>query len=771
MPARHRRDAPTEAPPPGRVNGATAPATADPAAKAPPGSAMTPPATISFTPTHEELERLVGGAHHDPHSILGAHAIGGQLVIRTLRPQARSVTVVVGDERTDAQRVHPSGVFQAVLEGEQVRDYRFEVGYGDASFVVDDPYRFLPTLGEVDLHLIGEGRHERLWTVLGAHVRRYDGGVTGTSFAVWAPNARGVRISGDWNYWDGSGQPMRSLGSSGVWELFVPEIGEGNRYKFQILGADSVWREKADPMARRTEVPPATASVVTESEYGWNDAAWISNRSQTAWHQAPVSVYEVHLGSWRVGLSYEQLATELVDYVRDHGFTHVELLPVAEHPFGGSWGYQVTSYYAPTARFGTPDEFRHLVDALHQAGIGVILDWVPAHFPKDEWALGRFDGTPLYEHPDPRRGEQLDWGTFVFDFGRSEVRNFLVANALYWFDEFHVDGLRVDAVASMLYLDYSRPEGGWAPNEFGGRENLQAVAFLQETNATVYREFPGAMMIAEESTAWPGVTRPTHLGGLGFGFKWNMGWMHDTLEYMSKAPIHRQFHHHQMTFSMVYAYSENYVLPISHDEVVHGKGSLLSKMPGDRWQQLANLRALLAYMWAHPGKQLLFMGSEFGQESEWSEARSLDWWLLDNPDHSGLARLVRDLNAVYRQTPALYTRDTDPTGFAWIDANDSAGNVFSFVRSGGQENAAGSSDSLLACVANFSGGPHEGYRIGLPRPGRWSEVLNTDADSYAGSGVGNLGAVYTEPVMHHGLPQSAVLRVPPLGTLWLRWDG
>jgi 1,4-alpha-glucan branching enzyme len=509
--------------------------------------------------------------------------------------------------------------------------------------------------------------------------------------------------------------------------------------------------------------------VVTESSYEWDDESWISTRTQTAWHQAPVSIYEVHLGSWRAGLGYRELASELVDYVREHGFTHVELLPVAEHPFGGSWGYQVTSYYAPTARFGTPDEFRHLVDALHQAGIGVLLDWVPAHFPKDEWALGRFDGTPLYEHPDPRRGEQLDWGTFVFDFGRSEVRNFLVANALYWCDEFHIDGLRVDAVASMLYLDYSRPEGGWAPNEFGGRENLQAVAFLQETNATVYREFPGVMMIAEESTAWPGVTRPTHLGGLGFGFKWNMGWMHDTLEYMSKEPIHRRYHHHQMTFSMVYAYSENYVLPISHDEVVHGKGSLLSKMPGDRWQQLANLRALLAYMWAHPGKQLLFMGSEFGQESEWSEARSLDWWLLDNPDHAGVSRLVRDLNAVYRETPALFTRDTDPAGFAWIDANDSGGNVFSFVRSGGTGESGG--DSLVACIANFSGGPHENYRIGLPRAGRWSEVVNTDADSYAGSGVGNLGAVHTDEVMHHGLPQSALLRVPPLGTLWLRWDG
>jgi 1,4-alpha-glucan branching enzyme len=722
------------------------------------------PAANSFTPAQDVLEAVVGGAYHDPHTVLGAHPIGGQLVIRTLRPDAAAVAIVIGDDRTPAQQVHPSGIWQAVLPGAAVRDYRVAVTYGDVTYVADDPYRFLPTLGDVDLHLIGEGRHERLWHVLGAHVRRFEGGITGTSFAVWAPNARGVRVMGDWNFWDGRAHPMRSLGSSGVWEMFIPEIGAGTHYKFHVLGADSVWREKADPMARRTEVPPATASVVTEAEYTWDDDSWLERRAQTQWHEAPVSVYEVHLGSWRQGLGYRELAEELVNYVRDHGFTHVELLPVAEHPFGGSWGYQVTSYYAPTARFGTPDEFRFLVDALHKADIGVLLDWVPAHFPKDAWALGRFDGTPLYEHPDPRRGEQLDWGTFVFDFGRREVRNFLVANALYWIDEFHIDGLRVDAVASMLYLDYSRPEGAWLPNEFGGRENLQAVAFLQETNSVVYRDFPGVMMIAEESTAWPGVTRPVHLGGLGFGFKWNMGWMHDSLDYVAREPVYRSYHHHQMTFSMVYAYSENYVLPISHDEVVHGKGSLLRKMPGDRWQQLANLRAYLAYMWAHPGKQLLFMGCEFGQESEWSEGRSLDWWLLDNPDHSGVSNLVRDLNAVYKETSALWSRDTDPSGFAWIDANDSVGNTFSFVRSGPD-------DSLLACVANFSGGPHDSYRLGLPRAGEWTEVLNTDAEVYAGSGVGNYGAVHTEPISHHGLPQSALMRVPPLGTLWLRWNG
>ncbi|MDX6215855.1 MAG: 1,4-alpha-glucan branching enzyme, partial [Frankiales bacterium] len=584
--------------------------------------------TRTVGPSREDLERLAGGAHHDPHGILGMHASGKRSVIRALRPGADVVVAVLDDERVELQHV-AHGIWETAVDG-PVRDYRLEVSYHGTTYPADDPYRYLPSLGEIDLHLIGEGRHEQLWEVLGAHPRTY-GTTTGVAFAVWAPNANGVRVKGDFNGWDGSSHPMRSLGGSGVWELFVPDIGAGTRYKYAVLGADSVWRDKADPMARQTEVPPLTASVVNVSDYTWGDGEWMVDRAETEPHAAPMSVYEVHLGSWKHGLSYTELAEQLVEYVSWLGYTHVELLPVAEHPFGGSWGYQVTSYYAPTSRFGTPDEFRYLVDRLHQAGIGVIVDWVPAHFPKDEWALARFDGTPLYEHPDPRRGEQLDWGTLVFDFGRKEVRNFLVANAVYWLEEFHIDGLRVDAVASMLYLDYSRDD--WLPNEYGGRENLEAVAFLQEMNATVYKRVPSAMTIAEESTSWPGVSRPTHLGGLGFGFKWNMGWMHDSLEYMQHEPIYRGYHHHQMTFSMVYAYSENYVLPISHDEVVHGKGSLLRKMPGDRWQQLANLRAYLGFMWAHPGKQLLFMGSEFAQESEWSEARSLDWWLMDNPDH------------------------------------------------------------------------------------------------------------------------------------------
>ncbi|WP_084469565.1 1,4-alpha-glucan branching protein GlgB [Jiangella gansuensis] len=613
-------------------------------------------------------------------------------------------------------------------------------------------------LGEVDLHLIGEGRHERLWDVLGARVTSV-GGVDGTAFTVWAPNARTVEVAGDFNDWDGGHTPMTRLGG-GVWGAFVPGLGDGALYQYKVHGADGVWRDKADPMAFRTEVPPARASVVHRSSYEWNDHVWMADRARTA-HDAPMSVYEVHLGSWRRGRSYRQAAVELASYVTELGFTHVELLPVAEHPFGGSWGYQVTSYYAPTARFGTPDDFKFLVDTLHQAGLGVILDWVPAHFPRDDWALARFDGTPLYEHPDPRRGEHPDWGTYVFDFGRPEVRNFLVANALYWLTEYHIDGLRVDAVASMLYLDYSRADGAWLPNVHGGRENLDAIAFLQETNATAYRSVPGIVTIAEESTAWPGVTRPTHLGGLGFGLKWNMGWMHDSLSYLTRDPIHRQYHHHQMTFSMMYAFSENFVLPLSHDEVVHGKGSMLRKMPGDHWQQLANLRAFYAFMWAHPGKQLLFMGGEFGQESEWAESRELEWHLLDRPDHAGLRQLVADLNRAYRAAPVLWTRDSDPAGFEWIDANDAAGNVFSFLRRDPD-------GELLVCVANFSARPHQGYRLGLPVAGAWNEVVNTDADVYGGSGVGNLGAVVAVDEPWHGRPASARLRLPPLGTLWLR---
>ncbi|KPM57297.1 glycogen branching protein [Frankia sp. R43] len=716
----------------------------------------------------EELDRLVGGAHHDPHTVLGAHPAGAWTILRTLRPDATAVTALVDGVRHPLTRLHSGGVFAGTVPG-RLPDYRLEVSYPDSTYVVDDPYRHGPTLGEIDLHLIGEGRHERLWTVLGAHVRQLpvagrETPVAGVSFAVWAPNARGVRVVGDFDFWDGRALPMRSLGSTGVWELFVPGVEAGTRYKYEILGVDSVWRQKADPVAFATELPPATASVVHESHYTWQDADWLDRRAATAWHAAPISVYEIHLGSWRRGLSYRELAAELPGYLLENGFTHVEFLPVAEHPFGGSWGYQVTSYYAPTSRFGSPDDFRHLVDTLHAAGIGVIVDWVPAHFPRDAFALGRFDGTALYEHPDPRRGEQPDWGTYVFDFGRPEVRNFLVANALFWLEEFHVDALRVDAVASMLYLDYSRPSGEWVPNVHGGRENLEAVEFLQEVNATVYRTVPGAMMIAEESTAWPGVTRPTHLGGLGFGFKWNMGWMHDTLDYESRAPVFRTYHHHQVTFSMMYAYSENYILPFSHDEVVHGKGSLLRKMPGDSRAQLAGLRGLYGYMWAHPGKQLLFMGCEFAQDNEWSEATTLDWHLLGDHGHSGVARLVRDLNHTYRRTPALWERDTEPDGFSWIDASDAANNVLAFAR------WSANGEQVLACVTNFSGAGHVRHRLGLPYAGRWREILNTDAIDYDGGGMGNLGAVTATPVSAHGLPASAELTLPPLGTIWFLYD-
>ena len=718
-----------------------------------------------------EFDLLASGAHGHPHGVLGPHPHASGVTVRVFKPLASSVTILHGDARTPLAHVH-AGVWAGELRVTDVPDYRVEVSYeGTGPTSYDDPYRYLPTLGETDLHLVNEGRHEQLWQVLGAHVRRFEVSAgstdvtTGTSFAVWAPSARGVRVKGDFNNWDGREHPMRQLGTSGVWELFVPGVGGGTGYKFVILGADDQWREKADPMAFHTEVPPATSSVVFDSTYTWGDGDWMSTRGQRQPHAEPMSVYEMHLGSWKkpggAVLSYAAVADELIPYLLDLGFTHVEFLPVMEHPYGGSWGYQVSSYFAPTARFGDPDGFRLLVDRLHQAGIGVIVDWVPAHFPKDEFALARFDGTPLYEDPNPSRGEHPDWGTYVFNFGRREVRNFLVANALYWLEEFHVDGLRVDAVASMLYLDYSREPGEWTPNVHGGRENLEAVQFLQEMNATVYKRVPGAMTIAEESTSWPGVTRATSDGGLGFGFKWNMGWMHDSLGYLERAPIHRVHHHQQMTISTAYAWSENYVLPLSHDEVVHGKGSLLRKMPGDRWQQLANLRAYLGFMWSHPGKQLLFMGCELGQESEWAEARELDWWLLDHPEHRAMQSLVRDLNRVYRESPSLFAADNTPDGFQWVDANDAARRVFSFVR-----RAPGAAD--LVSVTNLADMPHEGYRLGLPTAGDWDEVVNTDAGDYTGSGVGNLGRITAVEGQMSGQQASAELVLPPLATVWFR---
>ncbi|MFI2645628.1 1,4-alpha-glucan branching enzyme [Streptomyces sp. NPDC018610] len=738
-----------------------------------PASLVPPEVAPAVSPAVDTLdrERLLSGTHHDPHSVLGAHPVPGGVAVRAFRPYALGVAVVAGGLQVEL-RHDGDGFFSGLLPVGDVPEYRLEVAYAGAVQVTEDAYRFLPTLGELDLYLIGEGRHEQLWQALGAHPTTHQG-VEGTRFAVWAPNARGVRVAGTFNFWDGTAYPMRSLGATGVWELFVPGIGEGELYKFEITRPDGSKTLRADPMARRTEVPPATSSVVTASHHEWQDEEWIARRADRPAHEAPFSVYEVHLPSWRPGLTYRELATQLPAYVADLGFTHVELMPVAEHPFGGSWGYQVTGFYAPTARLGTPDDFKYLVDALHQAGIGVIMDWVPAHFPRDAWALAEFDGRPLYEHSDPLRAAHPDWGTLEFDFGRREVRNFLVANALYWCEEFHIDGLRVDAVASMLYLDYSREPGQWRPNEHGGRENLDAVAFLQEMNATVYRRVPGVVTIAEESTAWDGVTRATHhrgpsgFGGLGFGLKWNMGWMHDSLQYMSHDPIHRKFHHGEMTFSMVYAYSENYVLPISHDEVVHGKGSLVSKMPGDWWQQRANLRAYLGWMWSHPGKQLLFMGQEFAQGAEWSEERGPDWWLLDPAygaaaDHRGVLDLVRDLNSVYRDTPALWSRDIHPDGFQWIVGDAADDNVFAFLR----HDADG---APLLVVSNFAPVVRADYRLGVPDDvPAWREVVNTDAARYGGSDVVRPDPIKPDPQPWHGRPASIRLPLPPLATVWLR---
>ncbi|GHE83714.1 MULTISPECIES: 1,4-alpha-glucan branching enzyme [Streptomyces] len=715
-------------------------------------------------PTAEDRERLLAGTHHDPHAVLGAHPVPGGVAVRALRPYATAVTVVTDDGET-ALHEDGEGFFSALLPRPELPAHRLRVAYGDTVSETEDPYRFLPALGEFDLHLVHEGRHERLWTALGAEPMVHQG-VEGTRFTVWAPHARGVRVCGEFCHWDGTAWPMRSLGHSGVWELFVPGLGEGTLYKFDITRPDGSHTLRADPMARRAEVPPATASIVTAPHHEWNDAEWMSRRGERPVHEAPFSVYEVHLASWRPGLTYRELAEQLPAYVRELGFTHVELMPVAEHPFGGSWGYQVTGFYAPTSRLGTPDDFKYLIDALHRAGIGVLMDWVPAHFPRDDWALAQFDGANLYEHADPQRASHPDWGTLEFDYGRNEVRNFLVANAVYWCEEFHIDGLRVDAVASMLYLDYSREDGQWVPNMYGGREDLAAVAFLQEMNATVYRRCPGVVTIAEESTAWDGVTRPTDIvgaggfGGLGFGLKWNMGWMHDSLEYIQHEPVHRKYHHNEMTFSMVYAYSENYVLPISHDEVVHGKQALVSKMPGDWWQRRANHRAYLGFMWAHPGKQLLFMGQEFAQGAEWSADAGPEWWLMDEGycaagDHRGIRDLVRDLNLRYRETPALWERDTSPEGFAWIDANAGEDNVLSFVR----YDAKG---APLVVVCNFSPVVRHDYRVAVPeRIGVLREVLNTDAEQYGGSGVSGGELVKPEA---DGLRMT----LPPLATVWLR---
>ena len=724
--------------------------------------------TLQHAPPTSEIERLARGEHHDPHAILGAHQAEGGTVIRAFHPDANAGWLVAPNGGTAPMEPIGSGLWAGFVPDLAPGEfgYRVRFGFPDGNtWELDDPYRFSPTLGEVDLHLIGEGTHERLFDVLGAHPRTHQG-VDGVGFAVWAPNARSVRIVGDFDRWDGRLMPMRSMGASGVWELFVPHIGVGELYKFEILGADGKLRLKADPLAFSMQVRPETASRVWDpSAYPWTDQDWMAQRASRDAYRSPMAAYEVHLGSWMRNpdgswLGYRQAATKLVEHCRAFGFTHVELMPVAEHPFDGSWGYQVTGYYAPTARFGNPDDFAALVETLHNGGIGVIVDWVPAHFPTDDFALRRFDGTALYEHADPQRGEHPDWGTLIFDFGRAEVRNFLVANALFWCERYHVDGLRVDAVASMLYLDYSRKAGQWTPNVHGGRENLEAIRFLRETNERVYGRFPGIMTIAEESTAFPGITRPTYLGGIGFGFKWDMGWMHDTLKYFSEDPVHRRYHHDKLTFRGLYRDTEHFALPLSHDEVVHGKGSLLRKMPGDEWQRFANLRALLVDMWGQPGKKLLFMGAELAMWEEWNHDRALPWELLEAPMHGGVAHFVEDLGRVYLASPALWAADEEPGGFAWIDASDVEQSVYAWIRRAG--------DDLAVVVLNLTPVPRMEYRLGLPRAGRWVEALNSDSEHYGGSNLGNLGGVEAGEESWHGQPASAVLTLPPLSGLILR---
>jgi 1,4-alpha-glucan branching enzyme len=718
----------------------------------------------------DELNRLLALKHPSPHSVLGIHLRPDGVIVRAYRPDAERVLLQVGRERPrEMVKSHPAGFFELLLtDRREIFPYRLKVYYpGGKHFTQRDAYTYLPTFTDLDEHLFNEGRHERIYEKLGAHPLKI-GSVSGVSFAVWAPAAAGASVVGNFNNWDGRLHQMRRLGASGVWELFIPDLGPGELYKYELRPAKGLPFLKSDPYAFYTETPPATSAIVYRSKYRFRDQAWMERRAEADHQRLPLSIYELHQGSWRQvteegnrSLTYRELAPVLTDYVLEMGFTHVEFMPLKEHPYGGSWGYQVGNYYAPSARYGTPDDLRFLIDYLHRHEIGVIMDWVPAHFPKDAFALGRFDGTALYEHLDPRLGEHPDWGTYIFNYGRNEVRNFLIANALFWAQEFHIDGLRVDAVASMLYLDYSRKEGQWIPNRYGGRENLEAIAFLKELNTVVHAHHPGFMMVAEESTAWPLVTRPVADGGLGFDFKWNMGWMHDTLQYFSKDPIQRQFNHNLLTFGLVYAWSEHFILPFSHDEVVHGKRSLLDKMPGDRWQKFATLRALYAYMWAHPGKKLLFMGCEIGQWREWSEKQSLDWHLLEQPAHEGLQRMLRDINHHYRREGALWEADGEPSGFEWIEAGDAQGNTLSFMR------LAPTTGRRIVCICNFAPVVRDEYRVGLPAAGTYRVLLNTDGEVYGGRGMGQVEAIEAEAVPHHGRAFSARLKLPALATLWL----
>jgi 1,4-alpha-glucan branching enzyme len=749
----------------------------------------------------DEIELLVRGMHPDPFAVLGPHDSNAGLVIRVFRPNVRGVELSeFGDpDHTTFTRIHADGLFELTLPGaeREAFDYRIRLLWPDGSASeIDDPYRYGPVLTDFDIHLLGEGTHFEVFNKLGAHTITH-GIRRGVHFAVWAPNARRVSVVGNFNAWDGRVHPMRAIRPGGYWEIFIPDLGQGDPYKFEVIGADGARVLKADPCGRYFEVPPQTASIVWDGTgHEWQDDDWMEARPKLdQWKRAPMSVYEVHLGSWQRSPdgrlhTYREMASHLVPYVKNMGFTHVELLPVMEHPYTGSWGYQVIGFFAPTSRFGTPEDFKFLVDAFHQAGIGVILDWVPGHFPKDQHGLARFDGTALYEHSDPRQGEHQDWGTLVFNYGRHEVRSFLLSNALFWLKEFHLDGLRVDAVASMLYLDYSRKEGEWVPNQYGGRENLDAIEFIKQLNLLIEHECPGTFVSAEESTSWPGVTRPVHLGGLGFTYKWNMGWMHDMLDYAKEDPVHRKWHHNKITFSMMYAYSEKFVLPFSHDEVVHGKRSMLDKMPGDVWQKHAGLRALYGYMFVHPGKKLLFMGGEIGQWREWNHDWQLDWEVLGDPRHAGIQRWVRDLNRVYREHPALFEADYDPAGFSWIDCNDHEHSIIALMRqanrpAGQQAQASGlagqptsatatvgkqasrAAERLIA-VVNFTPVPRRDYRLGVPQQGTYVEVLNSDAELYGGSNIGNNGIVEAEARPSHGYEFSLNLSVPPLGFLLLK---
>ncbi len=715
------------------------------------------------------LHAILRADHGDPFAVLGMHRAGGQLVVRVFRPDAMDVEVEKLFDGTcfQATRMKDEGFFIATLDGE-TEPFAYALHFTSHEgkrWSERDPYCFPVLLGELDLHLFAEGNHFEIYHKMGAHLRDVEG-VPGTTFHVWAPNAQRVSVVGDFNHWDGRVHPMRKLLGCGVWEIFLPGVGEGTHYKFEVKQAHGDIVLKSDPFAFYGQHGTSTASMVFDlHRYQWSDARWMKARPQRQYHNCAVSIYEVHLGSWQRKvdegnryLSYRELADTLLPYVLDLGYTHIELLPVAEHPFDGSWGYQVTGYFAPTSRFGNPDEFRYFVDRCHQAGIGVILDWVPGHFPKDAHGLANFDGTSLYEHSDPRQGEHKEWGTLIFNYGRNEVRNFLIANALFWFEQYHIDGLRVDAVASMLYLDYSREPGEWLPNIHGGRENLEAIHFLKRFNEVSYERFPGIMTIAEESTAWPGVSRPTYLGGLGFGFKWNMGWMHDFLTYMQKDPVHRRFHQGDITFSLIYAFHEHFALVLSHDEVVHGKGSLIDKMPGDTWQKFANLRMFYAWMYAHPGKKLLFMGGEFGQWREWNHNQSLDWHLMERPEHDGLRRLVQHLNYVYKHEPALHDQDDSYEGFEWIDFHDSDNSVIAFKRKSRD-------GEMLVFVINATPVVREYYRIGVNGDGWYEEIINTDAATYGGSNAGNFGGTNSEAVPWQGKSHSILLRLPPLAVV------